>query len=168
MGVTYTFSSGTKAKSSEVNTNFADVENDIASGDESLQLLGEVRMFALSMTGALTKANLQAKGWAICDGTTPASQGISSPTITTTPNLENKFLRGSDDETSGTTGGADTHKHTQGLTRRGLGSNGSLYAVRSINGVDADDGDANWDTQTVSNVPAYYEVAFFIKVKVVV
>ena len=40
------------------------------------------------MTGAITKATLQSYGWAICDGTTPATQGISSPTITTTPDLQ--------------------------------------------------------------------------------
>ena len=64
--------------------------------------LGEVKMFALSTSGAVTKTSLQANGFAICDGTTPVSQGISSPTITTTPNLENNFIKGSDDETSGT------------------------------------------------------------------
>ena len=44
------------------------------------------------MTGALTKSQLQGYGWAICDGTTPASQGISDATITT-PDLRERFLR---------------------------------------------------------------------------
>ncbi len=37
-------------------------------GEEGM--LGEVRMFAISETGAITKLTLQNKGWAICDGTT--------------------------------------------------------------------------------------------------
>ena len=103
--VTYTFTNGETADADEVNQNFTDVEQDVG-------LLGEVRMFALSMTGAVTKASLQGKGWAICDGTTPASQGITSPTIETTPDLQEKFIRMSDDETSGTTGGSnDDHNH---------------------------------------------------------
>lgn len=74
--------------------------------------LGEVKMFSLSLTGAVTKANLQAAGWAICDGTTPTTQGISSATITSTPNLQDKFLKMSTDESSGTTGGEATHTLT--------------------------------------------------------
>jgi len=109
MTVTYTFTNGTVADADEVNQNFTDSIQDTG-------LLGEVRMFGLSMTGALTKANLQALGWAICDGTTPASQGISSPTIATTPNLEDKFISMSNDETSGTTGGSATMGHTHTVT----------------------------------------------------
>ena len=66
--------------------------------------LGEIKMFDLSRSGAVTKATLQGRGWAICDGTTPASQGITDPTITTTPDLRTKFLRHSANETTGGTG----------------------------------------------------------------
>lgn len=119
--------------------------------------LGEVRMFALSMTGAVTKAALQAAGWAICDGTTPASQGISSPTIETTPNLEDKFLRMSDDETSGSTGGAATHTHT--IVESGSGPGDKIMGGNTA----ADYYELT--TGSSSNLPPYYEVAYFMKVK---
>lgn len=125
-------------------------------------LLGEVKMFALSMSGAITKASLIARGWAICDGTTPATQGISSPTITTTPDLQNKFISMSDDETSGTTGGSATMAHTHSHTHTGDGD-----AVRFL----ASGGDYKLtnDATAASNTenrPPFYEMAFFLKVKV--
>jgi len=111
--------------------------------------LGEVKMFALSMTGAVTKSALQSCGWAICDGTTPASQGISSPTIETTPDLQDKFLCMSDDETSGTTGGSATHRH----------------ALGAIVGGSTFEAGGGYYTAYASNLPPFYELAFFIKVK---
>jgi len=111
--------------------------------------LGEIRMFALSIAGAVSKATLQTAGWAICDGTTPSSQGISNPDIATTPNLEEKFLYGSDDETSGTTGGAESHTH---------GSEGSgTWTHAASNAMVA-----------VANLPPYYELVFFMKVKMAI
>ena len=139
MTVTTTFVNGTVADADEVNQNFSD----------SNGMLGEVRMFALSMTGALTKANLITAGWAICDGTTPASQGIATPTIATTPNMENKFISMSDDETSGTTGGAST-ANAQGIGNDEGGSGIYKYAITNV-----------------PIIPPYYELAFFMKVKVI-
>ena len=59
-----------------------------------------------------------ASGWAKCNGTTAASQGVSSPTITAIlPNINNgAFVRGATSSwtTGGATGGADTHTHTMG------------------------------------------------------
>jgi len=153
--VTYTFTNGTVADADEVNQNFDDVEQDTG-------LLGEVRMFALSMTGAVTKASLQGKGWAICDGTTPVAQGITSPTIETTPDLQEKFLRMSNDETSGTTGGSDTHNHTMS------GGDGCAGADTSCagHGYNSDGGIIDIvDTNSTSTLPSYYELAFFMKVK---
>ena len=140
-------------------------------------LLGEVRMFALSISGAVTKAYLQGKGWAICDGTTPAAQGISDPTITTTPNLEHKFIRMSNDESSGGTGGEDEHNHqwyneggTSGddaiatVTDSGEDYNSfdSTGAVVSLDGTNLS---KDYYTAKVDTKPPYYELAFFIKVK---
>lgn len=57
-------------------------------------------------------------GWAKCNGTTPASQGVGSPTIAgTMPNINaGAFIRGATASwTSGSaTGGSDTHTHTMG------------------------------------------------------
>jgi len=142
--------------------------------------LGEVKLFALSMSGAVTKATLQGKGWAICDGTTPASQGISTPTITTTPNLEHKFLRMSDNESSGATGGSETHNHKwydyyQNGSAIGIyvtgsdddregqtfSSAGTAVNVTSYNNLFNVDGYTN----KIDTKPPYYELAYFLKVK---
>lgn len=146
------------------------------------QELGEVRMFALTIAGAVTKSDLQARGWAICDGTTPAAQGISGADITAaTPNLEDKFIRMSNDETSGTTGGADTHSHTayigrSGSDKIGINPNGdSFTSTRELTVSGAGDvstyaasvSQTGVGTTTVSNIPAYYELVFFIKVKLI-
>lgn len=136
--------------------------------------LGEVRQFALSVSGAVTKATLQSKGWAICDGTTPATQGISSADITaSTPNLENKFVRASDDEASGATGGADTHTiteaelpahvHTVNYSNSDGGSGDSMRRGASVDGTINSGSTGSGDAH--NNIPAYYELVFFIKVK---
>lgn len=169
--VTNTFVAGTKAKASEVNTNFTDVEG--AVNNRSAQF-GEVRMFALSMTGAVTKASLQGKGWAICDGSTPASQGISSPTITTTPDLQDKFISMSNDETSGTTGGSATHNH-KWLDDAG-GSNSLTSSTTNGAHTFQSNGSSTLDfntpavtnnswTQNTTDLPPFYEMAFFMYVK---
>jgi len=126
--------------------------------------LGEVKMFALSETGAVTKATLQGKGWAICDGTTPAAQGISSPTMTAaTPDLQDKFISMSNDETSGTTGGSATmdHTHNTNLSLRNADSasdtSGGGYKIN---------GNVSTGSATVTeNRPPFYELVFFMKVR---
>ena len=153
MAIPNTFTNGTVADADEVNENFTYV-------DRQFGQLGEVRMFALSMTGAITKASLQGKGWAICDGTTPVAQGITSPTIETTPDLQEKFIRMSDDETSGTTGGSDTVdlSHTHGLTKTSEGVNemkGGLFRYTADSG-----GSSSQDVK-----PPFYELVYFMKVK---
>lgn len=122
--------------------------------------LGEVKMFALSTTGAVTKSTLQSNGWAICDGTTSVAQGITSPTITTTPNLQDRFIKMSSDESSGTTGGSNTHNHT-GYTgyfeeHNGTGSSSSSDRIN---------GPHRHTISSDSNIPKFMEMAFFIKVK---
>ena len=152
--------------------------------DDGIGLIGEIRQIALSISGALTKSQLQAKGWAICDGTTPASQGISSPTITTTPDLRSKFLRHSANETTGGTGGSLTHNHkwlydpaggasNEGVTwqedgiteqsaRQEIQDTGSgTFTVQIMTGI-------NYNTKlntSGSALPPYYDICYFIKVK---
>ncbi|KPJ66518.1 MAG: hypothetical protein AMJ43_07750 [Coxiella sp. DG_40] len=134
--------------------------------------LGEIKQFALSISNAVTKSTLQSRGWAICDGTTPESQGVSDATITTTPNLEEKFIRMSSDETSGNTGGEATHTltiaempaHTHEVDcsvfagtaadARCGGENGETFSTNSTGG-----GEAH------NNLPPYYELVYFIKVR---
>ena len=145
--------------------------------------LGEVKMFALSMANAVTKATLQTRNWAICDGTNPAAQGISSPTITTTPDLQDKFIRMSDDESSGTTGGAstDTHNHQWAtgvsanppneLQTRSSGAGAYTFDVNG-NYMDMPSNGSGLNDQVYTNntvvdtIPPFYELVFFIKVKI--
>ena len=151
--------------------------SEIGGSSSSSSDLGEVKMFALSMTGAVTKATLQSKGWAICDGTTPSSQGISDATITSTPDLQNKFIRMSDDETSGTTGGSETHNHGTGIVYDESGifgidtaycSGGAVgggdYFYKQDYGSRTADGGRMFTSNT-NTIPPYYEMAFFMKVK---
>lgn len=158
------------------NTTFIDTNGNEITTDSIGAFLGEVRMFAVSMTGAVTKSNLQGRGWAICDGTTPATQGISSPTITTTPDLQNKFIRMSDDESSGTTGGSDTASHQHLSPKHGTSklysspfgtgtSSSDGYSLASSGGSGSDNTYDKTSSTTINTVPPYYEVAYFIKVR---
>lgn len=136
--------------------------------------LGEVKMFALSISGAVTKSKLQSNGWAICDGTTSASQGITGATITTTPDLQERFIRMSDDETSGTTGGESTHvltiaempAHTHDVKKGAPQFNQNEFARGDFSsstqvGVTESTGGGS----PHENKPPFYELAFFIRVK---
>ncbi len=158
--------------------NFPKVDGNVLYASEVntvMGLLGQIIQVDISRTGALSKANLQAKGWAICDGTTPASQGIASATITTTPDLREKFLRHSANETTGGTGGSATHTlttaempaHTHSVTSntannlgsavvqmKGTGTGTFTYATSSTGSGDAHE-----------NKPPYYDICYFIKVK---
>jgi hypothetical protein len=142
--------------------------NNLAQG-----FLGEVRQFCLSITGAITSANLNSAGWAICNGTTPTSQGITGATITTTPNLQQKFLRGASSTTTGGTGGAATdvvnHTHTFTTQASTNFTNGSLTDPYYANGNNMTNhthsGTTDNQVITVDTIPPYYEVAYFIKVK---
>jgi len=126
--------------------------------------LGEVRQFALSLPGSVTKAFLQSKNWAICDGTTPVTQGITTPTIAVTPDLSNKFIRASDDDVSGAMGGAETHDHTYSGTTD-IYNSGNLADSTGGGAVNGHDHDYSGTTDGASNIPPYYELVFFIKVK---
>jgi len=140
---------------------------------------GELRMFAVSISGAITKQSLQQKGWAVCDGSTPSSQGITNALLVSTPDLSNKFIKMSGDETSGTIGGKAMAKwaYSSGNNRAGLAidllppgyytatsysynANGGSQ-VFSTNGGSPTQG----DKYTETNEPPYYEALFFIKVK---
>ena len=127
-------------------------------GDDLTGVLGELRCVMLGVTGGVTKATMQSGGWAICDGTTPASQGISSPTITTTPNLEHKFVRGSsNNQSSGSTGGAETDTTTMTAF--------SLFGIDTSPVSCVTLLDLSSALFTVATVPPFHELSYFLKVK---
>jgi len=138
-------------------------------------VLGEVRMFEISTTGAVTKATLQSKGWAICDGTTPADQGISSADITAaTLDMQHTFIRMSNDESSGDTGGADTvalseaelpaHTHPINYSNTDGGTTNSCDRGADVSGTITSN--ATGSGTAHNNIPSYVELAFFRKSKI--
>jgi len=127
---------------------------------KSLFILGMIKMFAVSENGAVTISHLQSKGWAICDGTPPESQGISNSSITSTPDYRDRFIRMSNDTTSGTFGGSSTHNHS-GYTDYNTPQSNDYYPYGTSNR-------SVTHRHTISSdnhIPPYYELLFFIKVK---
>jgi len=131
--------------------------------ESTLNSLGEVKEFAVTISGANSIATLRTKGWAVCDGSTGASQGITSPDITaSTPNLTDKFIRGNA-TTSGTTGGSATHTHTianSTQTEAGEVGAGRSYVLQGHNHTGA--------TGSFSTLPTYYTLVFMMKVKLII
>lgn len=81
------------ALAGEVNGNFAAVAVGV----------GTIIAHTTHLTGSETVAEMQARGFALCDGTTPVSQGITQALIAgATPNLNGgRFLRGGNAGQSG-------------------------------------------------------------------
>lgn len=106
-------------------------------------------------------------GWAIADGST-VSDADSPYNGQALPNLTNYFLRGG--ATSGSTGGADTHRHQWSEQSSGTGfsttsadgltwtSSGSTTPMSSMYTTDL-------YTQTASTLPSYYSVVLIIRIK---
>ena len=90
----FCFAPDSPALAGEVNGNFAAVAVGV----------GSIIAHTTNLAGSETVLELQARGFALCDGTTPASQGITDAIITAaTPNLNGgRFLRGGNNGQSGT------------------------------------------------------------------
>ena len=135
--------------------------------------IGTIMAFLQNYLGAASLASIRSNGWAVCNGTTPASQGISSPVITTTPNLNsgNRFLRGA--STSGGTGGES--RVTITTTTMPSHNHGAKSAVQGQWGSSCwtpnSGGTQNYDTchaggsQDHENKPPFYDVVWIMRVK---
>ena len=78
---------------------------------------------------------------------------MDGATITTTPDLQQRFIRMSNNESSGSTGGSDTHTHTVD------------YDYSSPYWFEGASPDGHVTVSSGSSLPSYYELVFFIKVK---
>lgn len=103
-------------------------------------------------------------GWVECDGST-LSDSDSVYDGQTLPDLngDNSFLRGS--STSGSTGGSETHTHSNVTSASGvrLHINGTGFVTTS--GSPASNGNSNSVTSATSTLPTYYEVVYIMRVK---
>jgi hypothetical protein len=109
--------------------------------------VGTIKSYAKSFTGVpannLTAFWKECAGAVLSDAESPLN-GQTLPDLNTTQ----RFLRGSG--TSGTTGGADSHTH---VVQKAGSANNTTFGNDDLN------------TDTVSNLPAYYEVVWIIKIK---
>jgi len=121
--------------------------------------LGEVIMVAIYEAGSALLNEYKSNGWALCDGTTTVSQGFTNPIIQNTPDLRNSFIRMSNNNNSGTTGGSETHNHggLTGFTQQNYPTR-NTYSSSTVKGHDHAIFDDN-------NLPPFGEVIFLIKVK---
>jgi len=113
--------------------------------------IGTILAWAKNLTGVPSLLN----NWVECNGQvlSDAESPLNGQTI---PNLNGsggtqRFLRGS--TTSGSTGGSETHHHTQNATS---GTGYSSDNAGKAHGV---------DTSDTSTLPSYYEVVYIMKVK---
>ena len=138
--------------------------------------IGDIKMVETTGTGVLGVAGNIAIGFAVCDGTTPASQGVTSPVRTeVTPNLVSSFVRGNA-TVSGATGGNATHSHTVAAhahTITGLVGSWQASPASSVDGYSpggsvtssGTSDNASPSTDAINNEPPYYEVVFMMKVR---
>ena len=148
-----------------------------------LDTLGTIIMHNPTISGAKSLADMRALGWAVCDGTSPAAQGIGSPTITTTDDMTDKFIRGHA-TTAGGTGGSDTHTlsvgelaaHTHSLTVQASHDDTGDAGDKVITD-NNDNATQNLHANSIANttgsntahnnMPAYFVIVFMIKVKII-
>ena len=118
--------------------------------------VGTIKAYHNNITG-LPSNNLNAF-WALMDGTTisDVESPLNGQTLTDL-NGTPRFLRGAD--TSGSTGGADTHTHQSGGSR--MSGNG----FTTTGGFQNDGGNVSKGMTAQNNIPAYMGVAWIIKIK---
>lgn len=117
MAVPNIFTSGTLAKSSEVNENFAWT---------GMVPIGTILPWAKSLTGvpALDDRFVECNGQTLSD-----AESLLDGQVIPDLNGDNRFLRGS--STSGSTGGSETHNHSR--TSGSMFGSDSVYGTNTVN-----------------------------------
>lgn len=73
----------------------AELEDAVMTQPDGMVGIGTIVAHTAHLTGSTSIAQMRAAGFAVCDGTTPASQGIEDAVVTgATPDLTGQFLRG--------------------------------------------------------------------------
>ena len=150
MSIPNVFTSGTKAKASEVNANFEHVYQ----SSPYYAPIGSVMAWLKTMTNTPALPS----GWVECNGET--LNDTDSPyhnDVLPDLNGDNRFLRGN--STSGGVGGSDeiTHNHSWSHTSGArTGTTGALAVVRD---------DLSISNNTSDNKPPYMNVVWIMRVK---
>lgn len=117
------------------------------------------------LTGMPTIATVQGLGFALCDGTTPSSQGISDPVVTgSTPDLNGgtEFIRASDSAGTHQEHQLESHRHTVNVKRVQLSGYTTAAGLLSPGTTASGGPSGNSGTKTR---PDYCTVIWFMRAK---
>ena len=136
-------------------------------GDGEIPLGAIIAHYAgSSLTGMPSIATVQAAGFALCDGTTAATQGISGATITeATPDLNGgaEFIRASDTAGTEQSHQLESHTHSYGNERGTLNTFFTDHSGRyDATGSTGSPGGCSTGSETR---PDYVTVVWFMRVK---
>lgn len=152
--------------------NSSGTETEITGGSDGGVPLGAIiaHYAGSGLTGMPSIATVQGLGFALCDGTTAASQGISDPTITAaTPDIngDGAFIR-ANDAASATLENHQLQTHTHNLTFLNISSQNAYDWSSNNNSLGQNGTQASGNPSTANGSktrPDYVTVVWFMRVK---